>query len=561
MNFSKYNEDILLYLNRTLSLHSEQKDELYRQTTHSNSSKTYRYFQIIEIFLLILILFEHTFVFILTFRKKTVQKHEKYLKKKKSKFYLIIFFFLCSFFRKENQRSVLLPVNSFLYSCLHRNWMRAFSFSNICLSLVYFVILILKHYHPNLVHYSSITFYSLPLNLLQQILINFSTFHLFIISISVFQYFLRYYRLLKNTYSSYFFDGQSLLLTKHTNVALILSGSLALIFGYNFIFYTPKYPQTISLLPLVTLNMILLPLINLLIFSFLIICFIINVFYKFNFEEISNDNEQENIRLIIEKNTCIKCYSKILEKNPNLFQDKNYSYKNLYQNFFSSRLNSSYPFQIKRNYFLSNKKARSQTDLSYEQDNSYETNHLFYQTTLNKLHRQHSLCHLCYNLLLIFLFKYIFLTFPQYLLQMLFHLRQFYQYIFKNNITANLTYSLYENNESLLIITHFLFLLSRFGDSFLLIRLPYLIKKYFPCWCHFNSKLLRKQQISHQILTTKTSDSSTNNEPTSPIDLPTTVHHLQQDNSLNNKHRRFRLKFQFIPIWSRNRPRLFKENI
>jgi hypothetical protein len=113
----------------------------------------------------------------------------------------------------------------------------------------------LKHYHPNLVHYSSITFYSLPLNLLQQILINFSTFHLFIISISVFQYFLRYYRLLKNTYSSYFFNGQNLLLTKHTNVALILSGSLALIFGYNFIFYTPQYPQTISLLPLVTFNM------------------------------------------------------------------------------------------------------------------------------------------------------------------------------------------------------------------------------------------------------------------------------------------------------------------
>jgi hypothetical protein len=305
--------------------------------------------------------------------------------------------------------------------------------------------------------------------------------------------------------------------------------------------------------------MILLPLINLIIFSFIIVCCIINIFFKPDLEELSIDNEQENLRLIIEKNTCIKCYTKILEKNPNLFQDKNYPYRNLYRNFFSTHLRSSYPFQIKRNYNSSNKK----TDYSYEKENNFENN-LFYQRTLNKLNHQHSLCHLSYNLLLIFLFKYILLTSPQYIIQMIFHLKQFHQFIFKNNLTNNLTYSLYENNEMLLTISHFLFLLSRFTDSFLLIRLPYLIKKYFPCWCHFNSKLLRKKQISHQILSTKNSDSS-NNEQLSALDISNS-NELQQQESIENrhlqaKHRRFRLKFQFIPLWSHNRPRLFKENI
>ena len=428
----------------------------------------------------------------------------------------------------------------------------------------------LKHYHPNLVHYSSITFYSLPLNLLQHILINFSTFHLFIISIVVLQYFIRYYRLLKNTYSSYFFNGQSLLLTKNTNVALILSGSLALIFAYNFIFYTPQYPHTLSLLPLITFNMLLLPLINLIIFLFIIICFIIHYYYKSDHEHISVDNEQENLRLIIEKNTCIKCYSKILQENQGLFQDKNYPYRNLYENFFSKQLRSSYPFQIKRNYFTKNNKNYSQTDFYEEQNNlePHSVNNLFYQTTVIKLHQQHSLCHLSYLLLLIFLFKYILLTFPQYIFQMLFHLQQFYQFTIKRNLTYNLTYSLYENNQNLVKIFHYLFLLSRFGDSILLIRLPYLIKKYFPCWCQFNSKLLRKQQISHQILTTKNSISS-NNEPVSAGDMINSNEipsEFKPQESIKKthwqtEHRRFRLRFQFVPLWSNNRPRLFKENV
>jgi len=415
----------------------------------------------------------------------------------------------------------------------------------------------LKHFHPNLVHYSSTTLYSLPLNLLKQININFSTFHLFIISISVLQYFLRYYRLLKNTYSSYFFNGQNLLLTKHTNVALILSGSLALIFAYNFVFYNPTESHTISFLPLITFNMLLLPLINFLIFSFILICLLINFSCKSNSDHISSDDEQENLRLIIEKNTCIKCYSKILQENPNLFQDKNYSYRNLYRNFFSTNFRTSYPFQIKREYFSSKNKISSQINLSNQQEN-----HLLSQRTLMKLNHQHSVCHLCYYFLLIFLFKYVSFTFPQNLIEMCLYLKNFYHFILKKSPANHFTYSLYENNNRLLQISHFLFLLSRFGDSFLLIRLPYLIKKYFPCWCHFNSKLLRQKQIPHQVLTAKTSDSS-NNEPISPLEQTNSNETEKKDDQQHyqSQHRRFRLQFQFMPLWSHNRPRLFRESV
>ena len=404
--------------------------------------------------------------------------------------------------------------------------------------------LILEHYHPNLIDQKSITFYSLPLNLSQQIITNFSTFHLFIISISVLQYYIRYYRLIKNTYSSYFFNGQNLLLTNHTNVALLLSGSLALIFSYNFIFYNPQYPHTRSLLPVITFNMILLCLVNVLIFSFVLVCFIIRTRFHFHFEHLTTDNEQENLRSIIEKNTCIKCYSEILQKNPNLFQDKNYSYRN----FFSKHLRLSF----ERKYF------------SDDLENPCE-NDLFLQTTLMNLNHQHSLCHLCYYLLLIFLMKYILLTFPHYVLQMSYYLKQFYYLIFTSNIPSELIYSSFEKQEFLSTTSHLFFLLSRFGDSFLLIRLTYLIKKYFPCWCHFNSQFLRKEQISHQILTTKNSESS-NNEPISNIDINNS-NEIEQQETIershlpSNHHHRYRLKFQFIPLWSRNRPRLFQERL
>ncbi|CAF0746472.1 unnamed protein product [Adineta steineri] len=541
MGLALNNTDLITKLNKTVWHSSPKKN--------SQHYKSFTFFQIIEICLLILILLEHTFVFIVTFQKKSSKKSSN----------------------EQNQCLLLLPSKTLLYCCLHRNWIRAFSFTNMCLSIVYFIKLLLKHYHPNLVHHSSITFYSLPLNLLQQILMNFSTFHLFIISISVLQYFLRYYCLRKNTYSSYFFNGQSLLLTKHTNVALILSGSLALIFAYNFIFYTPKHPQTITLLPLVTFNMILLPLINFIIFSFIFICLILNISFKSKLDYLQVDNEQENLRLMVEKKTCIKCYSKILRKNSNLFQDNNYSYRHLYKHFFPTGVRPSYPFQTKSIYLTNNKPDYSQTDFSYQHQKDLEnnsTNSLSIKTTLIQLKQQHSLCHICHCLLLIFLFKYILFTFPQYILQMLFHLKQFYQLFFKHNLSNNITYSLYEDHELLLRICHYLFLLSRFGDSFLLIRISYIIKKYFPCWCHFNSKLLRKQELSHQILTMKTSVSS-NNEGISAGDLSNSnesPNEIKQQELIENTHwkrghRRFRLRFQFIPLWSNHRPRLFKEII
>ncbi|CAF1579695.1 unnamed protein product, partial [Adineta ricciae] len=392
------------------------------------------------------------------------------------------------------------------------------------------------------------------------------TFHLLIISISVFQYFLRYYRLIRNTYSSYFFNDQNLLLTKHTNVALILSGSLALIFGYNFIFYAPKHPQTMTLLPLVTFNMILLPLINLTIFVFLIICFILSFSFKTDLAYLSAHDDPENLRLIVEKKTCIKCYSKILRNNPNLFQDNNYSYRNLYKHFFSPNLRSSYPFQTKRIYHLSTKKEiSSQTDLPHDEATSPEIDPidiLVFKKTLSQLDHQHSLCHLCYYLLAIFLLKYVLLTFPQFSLQMLFHLKQFYYFILKKNHSNIITDSLYENHEILLKLFHYLFLIARFGDSLLLIRLSYLIRTYFPCWCQFNSKIWRQQeQLSHQLLTMKTSVSSTNNEQMSASDVLKGNETIQEQPveraHWKRKHCRFRLRFQFVPLWSNDRPRFF----
>lgn len=79
MNFGINNENIFALLNRTLPLNSRQqsKDEVYRQTIRPNSSKKFGSVQIIEICLLIFILFEHTFVFILTFKRKTYKRNHE----------------------------------------------------------------------------------------------------------------------------------------------------------------------------------------------------------------------------------------------------------------------------------------------------------------------------------------------------------------------------------------------------------------------------------------------------------------------------------------------------
>jgi hypothetical protein len=77
MNLAINNEDILSKLNQTFSWTSQQKEMTYRQNIRSYYYKSFGYFQIIEICLLILILFEHTFVFILTFKKNSSKKTEK----------------------------------------------------------------------------------------------------------------------------------------------------------------------------------------------------------------------------------------------------------------------------------------------------------------------------------------------------------------------------------------------------------------------------------------------------------------------------------------------------
>ncbi|CAF3856205.1 unnamed protein product, partial [Rotaria magnacalcarata] len=632
MNFTiNTNDTAKKSLNQTSWLGIRQQKIVYAPVVPSHSRisrsqyqqhrKTFSYIQIIEISFLCFILIENLIIFIITNRKRKLPKQT-----------------LCDANDQQQQqqqqqhRSIVFLPKSLLYNCLHPNWIRAYSFSNICLSCVYFITLILKHYHPNLLHYSSITFYSLPLTLVQQILINFNTFHLFIISISILQYFIRYHRLSITKQSLNISSASNLLITKHTNVALILSGSLALIFGYNYIFYSPKYSQTIKLLPLIALNMILLPLIDCIIFVFIIICCIINQ-YKYNIlieQDLLFDNESQqqhlanSVRSIIEKTTCIKCYSKFLQQNRNLFQDTSDPYTNLHSRLFGpnptssgqpsltpsdekrkystisydnisimanahSRLHASYPCQTPRN-FLSNKCNRSQQDFSNEQPNDTgrsSENDFFLQGALIKLKRQRSYCHLCYRLLLLFLLKYVLFTFPQHFIQMIFHLKQVHEYIIKYNPSNNNNNQqqqqqtrnnseniLSEHNEIVLTVCRFLFLIARFGDSFLLTCLPNLIRKYFPCWCHFNSKLLCKQkqyqQQSHQILMRNT-DSQMNervsfDEASNSNNLSNQqeLHEQRKQSNINEsshgKHQHFRLHFQFVPIWSNKRKRIFKEN-
>lgn len=516
----------------------------------------------------------------------------------------------------SQQKTILFPAKSLIYHCLHRNWIRAYSFSNLCLSIVYFLILILKHYRPHLLHHSASTFYSLPLTLVQQILINFSTFHLFIISVSVLQYFIRYYRLLKNRYSLNIYSGKNLLITKHTNVALILSGSLALIFAYNFIFYNPKHTQTLTLLPLITFNTLLLPLLDFCIFIFVVICCVINLYSQHSIaRDLSFDPQQtssptmHDLRSAIERDTCIKCYSKILQHNRSLLQD-NDPYTSLHSRYFisngtssarpsitpphdkrkystlsfenipmisdlQSRLRASYPCQTARHCAV-NKSNYSPQDVVTEGRTEVRQNSatdLLIQATLLKLKQKRTLCHFCYRLLLVFLAKYALLTFPQHFREMLVYLRQFYCYILKGNLSTSPSLSDY--NDPVTIWCRFLFLIARCGDSLILTCLPDLISKYFPCWCQCNSNILEKNpsihRASHQILMTNIEagtheSSSPTSEPNHVIDtfVQDECRGKQREWTIKKNcrkgRRHYRVRFQFIPIWSNYRTRLQREN-
>ena len=472
---------------------------------------------------------------------------------------------------ESNSRSLIFPCRSILYTCSHRNWIQAFSLANACLSLVYLLILILQHGQSTLIPNPPLSTYALLLTLLQQMLINFISFHLFIVSIGVFQYFLRYYSLWRTTCSIPFFDGQSLLLNKHTNVALILSGSLALIFAYNFIFYMPNNAHTISLLPLITLNMILLPLINLVGLLFVLVCFLINRSYQSNKKHISLHHGHENLRSIIERHACAKCYSKILQTNVHLYQEADSSYRTFYRKAFSSRCPSSYPHANQPLTPLSTSLITySHMDFSLEQENPCENtppsssnNHSLLKATFRRLNRQHASCHLCHYLLLFFLLKYILLTFPQFIFQSIVYSERFYQSILKPNSSANFISSLPDSKSSFVVLCHYLLLLARFGDSLLLTRLPSLMKKYFPCWCQFNSKLLRPQPILPRMSRKKSSEFS-DTEPKSNADelLPLkTADESIEKPSRPSSARRFRVRFRYVPLWSNERPRLFKDEV
>ena len=534
-------------------------------------------------------------------------------------------------FQQQKSRSVILPSKPLLYNCLHRSWIRAYAFSNICLSVVYFIILTSKHYDPNFLCFSSIKFYSLPLILVQQISINFSTFHLFIISISILEYFIRYRRLLKNKYSLNTYNGKKLLITKHTNVALILSSSFALIFGYNYIFYSPEHSVTIKLLPLVTFNMVLLPLLDLIIFIFIIICCFID-FYRHSISikhdllfdtQTQQQHPINDVRSTIKQNACIKCYTKFLQENRSLFRASDLftdlhskalgnnrvsgarlsltplnnklrysttSYENIptmNENYSNSL--ASFPCQT-TGKFLLDKCAPSQQEFFIDQQNDLtriSTSDLCLQTTLIRLKRYHSFCHMCYRFLLVFLLKYALFTFPQHFIQMVIHCYQFYQYIRgespsnDNGISQHLSTPktpsaiAFTKSELMLTVCRLIFLFARFGDSLLLTRLPHLIKKYSPCWCRLNSKFLYEQKpfqrIPHQILTKNTNSPA--NEPISDVELSNSNDLFSQQESQSRRQRQvntkrsshtsrhhFRLRFQFTPIWSMRPRRVGKED-
>ena len=464
---------------------------------------------------------------------------------------------------------MVFPCRSILYTCSHRHWIQAFALANMCLSLVYLLISVLPHRPSTLIPNSPLSTYALLLTLLQQMFINFISFHLFIVSIGVFQYFLRYNSLWRTTHSIPFFDGQNLLLNKHTNVALILSGSLALIFAYNFIFYIPTNARTNSLLPLITLNMILLPLINFVGLLFVLVCFFINRSYQSNKKHISLHSEHENLRSIIERHACAKCYSTILHTNVHLYEEADSSYRNFYRKAFSSRCPSSYPHSNPYSSPLSTSLITpSHVDFSLEEENPCENtpssnNHSILKAIFRRLNRQHASCHLCHYLLLFFLLKYILLTFPQFIFQSLVYSEQFYQSMVKQNASITFTSSLPNSESSFVVLCHYLLLLSRLGDSLLLTRLPSLMKKYFPCWCQFNSKLLRPQPISSRMSTKKSSELS-DNEPKSNVDelLPLkTADEPNEKPSRQSSARRFRVRCRYVPLWSKERPRLFKDEV
>ena len=356
--------------------------------------------------------------------------------------------------------------------------------------MTYLIRLIAKQIYPNWSQSSPPTLYSLPLNLFEQMNINFSSFQLFLISIHVFEYFLRSYR-----YSNSYFNYRTFLLTRHTNVALILTGSLALIFAYNFVFYNINDALGKSFLPLITLNMILLLLINFLIFISILLNFLLNFLAKLNVRNLSFNDEQENLRGIIERNTCMKCYSKLLENNPTIFHDSKDTFRNYYP--YRDELEEILPIT---------------------------------RRVEPKFH-----CHRCFNLLIVLICKYNLLTFPQNLLQIYFYAKQFYYLVWQDKIAKDLPSSLFENS-SWVSLTHSLYLFARLGDSLLLIRLSYIMKKYFPCWCQFNSEYFQEKSISESSIP----HTNSNEHPSS------------------NPHR-YRLRFQYLPLWSRNRPRLFPE--
>ncbi|CAF1173280.1 unnamed protein product, partial [Didymodactylos carnosus] len=282
-----------------------------------------------EIFLLAFIIFEHTLLFIITFSSSSTQQQNQEQRQH----------------QLQENKSKLKSTTSFpiflLRSCVNRNWIRAFSFSNIFLAIVYLTSLIIKRYNNNkLLHSGSITYLSISITLLTQIFQNFFTFQNFILSICIVHFFFTHCRLYLSqiqTAQHLPYRPKQIILNTHKNIILIVSVSLALIFGYNFIFYMPKHSLTTALFPLLLINVLILPLLNILV----ILTCIIDVCLAFYIKCKKRQQCQYlDIRTYLQSKTCIKCFNHILQEYPTVLVDID-PYSTLQSKFLASDTNNN----------------------------------------------------------------------------------------------------------------------------------------------------------------------------------------------------------------------------
>ncbi|CAF0929150.1 unnamed protein product [Didymodactylos carnosus] len=321
------------------------------QNGHGYMPSLHQILNISEIFLLIFIIFEHVLVFTITLCSSSSAQQQRQQSQE----------------NKTQSKSTTSTSTFLLRSCAYRNWIRAFSFSNISLAIIYLTNLIIKKCSNNkLLRTGSISYLSISITLLTQIFQNFFTFHNFILAVCVVQFFFTNCRLYLSQIHitpNLQYRPKQIILNTHTNIILIVSASLALIFAYNFIFYMPKHSQTSALFPLLMINVLLLPFLNILVILMCIIGVCLAFYVKYGKRR---KCQQLDIRAYLESKTCVKCYNNILQEHPTIFVDID-PYSSLQSKFFVSSTNTN-----KSSYSARQSLQQLTTTNSLQQFSSYE---------------------------------------------------------------------------------------------------------------------------------------------------------------------------------------------